>query len=377
MIESYFRDQQLVIPYNLQFFANSDSGEKTEKATPKKREKAREEGQVAKSMEVTTSLMLVIMFSAIKLLTPYIFDKTHSLYIYIYQNLNVAVNEFSIQFVGQILKHMLLSILEILAPFFGIVVLIGLLGNFIQVGWKPSLKTMKPKFNKLNPLQGFKRLFSLRSVMELIKSLLKITIIIAIVYMSVNGKEGFILYVYDLTLLEAFKLMTNIALDIGIKVGAFFIIVAVIDYIYQKFSLEKQLKMTKQEVKQEHKETEGNPEIKSKIRQKMREAAMRRMMQDLPSADVIITNPTHFAVAIKYDSIESLAPIVIAKGVDVLAAKIKSVAKDHDIEIVENRPLARTLYYTVELGEEIPPELYQTVAEVLAFVYNLKKDKEG
>ncbi len=377
MIKSYFTDKKLTIPYHLQYFANGDSGEKTEKATPKKREKAREEGQVAKSMEVTTALMLVVMFTAIKLFTPYMYERLHNLYRYMYQNFDIAVNEFSITFIGKILKHAIMSMFEILFPFFGIVVAIGLIGNFLQVGWKPSLKTMKPKFNKLNPIQGFKRLFSLKSVMELIKSLLKIIIIIAIVYMSVNGKEGFILYVYELSLLEAFKLMTDIALDIGIKVGAFFIIIAVIDYIYQKFSLEKQLKMTKQEVKQEHKETEGNPEIKSKIRQKMREAAMKRMMQDLPSADVIITNPTHFAVAIKYDTNDFLAPVVIAKGVDVLAAKIKSIAKDHEIEIVENRPLARTLYYTVDIGGEIPPELYQTVAEVLAFVYNLKKKKEG
>lgn len=377
MMKSYFTDKNLTLAYHLQFFANGDSGEKTEKATPKKREKAREEGQVAKSMEVTTALMLVVMFTAIKLLIPYVYERLHKLYQHMYQNFDIAVNELSVKLVGEILKHAIMSMMEILFPFFAIVVGIGLIGNFLQVGWKPSLKTMKPKFNKLSPIQGFKRLFSLRSVMELVKSLLKVTIIIVIVYLSINGKEGFILYVYELSLLEAFKLMTDIALDIGIKVGAFFIIIAIIDYIYQRFSLEKQLKMTKQEVKQEHKETEGNPEIKSKIRQKMREAAMRRMMHDLPSADVIITNPTHFAVAIKYDSEESLAPMVIAKGVDVLAAKIKSIAKDHEIEIVENKPLARTLYYTVDIGGEIPPELYQTVAEVLAFVYNLKKNKEG
>ncbi len=222
MIKSYFTDKKLTIPYHLQYFANGDSGEKTEKATPKKREKAREEGQVAKSMEVTTALMLVVMFTAIKLFTPYMYERLHNLYRYMYQNFDIAVNEFSITFIGKILKHAIMSMFEILFPFFGIVVAIGLIGNFLQVGWKPSLKTMKPKFNKLNPIQGFKRLFSLKSVMELIKSLLKIIIIIAIVYMSVNGKEGFILYVYELSLLEAFKLMTDIALDIGIKVGAFF-----------------------------------------------------------------------------------------------------------------------------------------------------------
>lgn len=374
----FFLEKKVVIDYNLQFFAGSnDGGEKTEKPTERKRTKAREEGQVAKSMEVTTALMLVIMFSAIKLFTPYIYEKLQNMYKHVYSKFKLATDELTINFAVEIVKYTLTGILEILLPFFAIVVAIGLVGNFLQVGWKPSAKTMKPKFNKLSPLQGFKRLFSLRSLMELLKALLKISIIIVIVYFSIKGKEDLILLVYDLSLLDGLKLMTDLALDIGIKVGAFYIIVAVVDYIYQRYSLEKQLKMTKQEVKQEYKETEGNPEIKSKIRQKMREASMKRMMQDLPNADVIITNPTHFAVAIKYDSEESLAPVVIAKGVDILAAKIKSVAIDNDIEIVENKPLARTLYYTVDIGNEIPAELYQTVAEVLAFVYNLKKNKEG
>ena len=377
-MESYFLEKKIIVDYNLQFFAaNGDAGEKTEKPTERKREKAREEGQVAKSMEVTTALMLVTMFSAIKLFTSYMYDKIQEMFKYLYSTFELATNEFTMNFVLKIIKYTLSGILSIMFPLFAITVAVGLIGNFLQVGWKPSAKTLKPKFNKLSPLQGFKRLFSLRSIMELLKSLLKITIIIIIVYISIKDKFGLIIVVYDLSLLDGLKLMTDLALDIGIKVGAFFIIVAVVDYIYQRYSLEKQLKMTKQEVKQEYKETEGNPEIKSKIRQKMREASMKRMMQDLPNADVIITNPTHFAVAIQYDSGKSLAPVVIAKGVDILAAKIKSVAVDNDIEIVENKPLARTLYYTVDIGNEIPEELYQTVAEVLAFVYNLKKNKEG
>ncbi|MCT4545402.1 MAG: flagellar biosynthesis protein FlhB [Vallitalea sp.] len=377
-MKSYFQEKKVIIGYNLQFFAgNDDGGEKTEKPTERKRQKAREEGQVAKSIEITTALIFIFMFSALKIFAPYMYDKMQKVFKYIYSKCELATNEITINFILDITKYTLTSIVEILLPFFAIVVSVGLIGNFLQVGWKPSAKPMKPKFNKLSPVQGIKRLFSLRSLMELLKALLKISIIIAIVYSSIKGKEGFILLVYDLSLIDAFKLMTNIALDIGIKVGAFYIIVALIDYIYQRYSLEKKLKMSKQEVKQEYKESEGNPEIKSKIRQKMREASMKRMMQDLPNADVIITNPTHFAVAIKYDGDNSLAPVVIAKGVDILAAKIKSVAIDNDIEIVENKPLARTLYYTVDIGNEIPPELYQTVAEVLAFVYNLKKNKES
>jgi flagellar biosynthetic protein FlhB len=377
-MSSKFVHKRLVIPYKLQYFAgDSGSGEKTEKATPRKREKAREEGQVAISKEVSTALILIVMFSALKMFTPYMYGKFIKLYNHVYGQFTIATNEFSINFVSNTLKYSITSLIGILVPFFAIVVAIGLLVNLLQVGWKPSIKTLKVKFSKLSPLQGFKRLFSLNAIMELLKAILKITIIIVIVYFTVKGKENFILIVYEMTLLDSFKLMTDIALDIGIKVGAFYILIAVIDYIYQRYSLEKKLKMTKQEIKQEHKESEGNPEIKQKIRQKMREASMKRMMQDLPSADVIITNPTHFAVAIKYDKDASLAPVVIAKGVDLLAAKIKSIATDNEIEIVENKPLARTLYYTVDIGNEVPPELYQAVAEVLAFVYNLKKEKEG
>jgi len=167
-------------------------------------------------------------------------------------------------------------------------------------------------------------------------------------------------------------MIADIVLDVGIRIGMYFIIVAGIDFAYQRYKHNKDLKMTKQEVKEERKMMDGNPEIKSRIRQKMREAAMRRMMQDLPKADVVITNPTHFAVAIQYDEFSGGAPKVIAKGADLVAARIREKCKEYEIEIVENKPLARTMYYTVEIGEEIPPDLYQAVAEVLAFVFSLK-----
>lgn len=370
------KDSELIIKYKLQFFAEGPGGEKTEKPSERKRSKAREEGQVAKSMEITTAFMLIGTFTAIKLLGPYIYDKIILIYRETFSLFNIANGTLDINYAGELLEYIIMSMIEILLPILAVVVVIGLFTNFIQVGWKPSLKTLKPKFNRISPIQGLKRLFSLRSIVELLKSLLKMLIIIVIVYFTLKDKENLILVIYDLNLIEGISLIIDISLDIGIKVGAFFIIVAGIDYAYQRYSLEKQLRMTKQEVKQENKESEGNPEIKSKIRQKMREAAMRRMMQDLPQADVVITNPTHFAVAIKYDSDKSLAPVVIAKGVDFLAAKIKNTAKDNSIEIVENKPLARTLYYTVDVGEEIPEELYQSVAEILAFVYSLK-NREG
>lgn len=369
-------NKKTLIVYNLQFFAEGQGGEKTEKPTPKKRQKAREEGQVARSNEVTTTLLLVVMFSAIKLIGPISVSKLLALYKEMMSLFNIE--NITIEYAHELFKHIAMSTLWIVIPYLGIAFAVGFLSNIMQVGWKPTLKPMKPKFNKINPISGLKRMFSFKTIIELIKSIIKIAIILLIVYLTIKDYEKLILIIYDLSIFSAYGLILDICLDIGIKVGMFFVFVAAIDFAYQKYSLEKQLKMTKQEVKEEHKEAEGNPEVKAKIRQKMREASMRRMMQDLPKADVIITNPTHFAVAISYDEDSSSAPIVIAKGADLLAAKIKEVGRENNIEIVENKPLARTLYYTVEIGDEIPPELYQTVAEVLAFVYNLKQgNREG
>lgn len=369
-------NKRTLIVYNLQFFAEGQGGEKTEKPTPKKRQKAREEGQVARSNEVTTTLLLVVMFSAIKLIGPISVSRLLALYKEMMSLFNIE--NITIEYAHELFKHIAISTLWIVIPYLGIAFAVGFLSNIMQVGWKPTLKPMKPKFNKINPISGLKRMFSFKTIIELIKSIIKIAIILLIVYLTIKDYEKLILIIYDLSIFSAYGLILDICLDIGIKVGMFFVFVAAIDFAYQKYSLEKQLKMTKQEVKEEHKEAEGNPEVKAKIRQKMREASMRRMMQDLPKADVIITNPTHFAVAISYDENSSSAPMVIAKGADLLAAKIKEVGRENNIEIVENKPLARTLYYTVEIGDEIPPELYQTVAEVLAFVYNLKQgNREG
>jgi flagellar biosynthetic protein FlhB len=215
-------------------------------------------------------------------------------------------------------------------------------------------------------------MFSMRTLVELLKSILKIAIILLIVYLTLVDFENMIYNFYRLPVFDGYVMIINTVLDMAIKVGMYFIIVATIDFAYQKYKHEKDLKMTKQEVKDERKMIDGNPEIKGKIRQKMREAAMRRMMQDIPKADVVITNPTHFAIAIAYDENQFGAPRVLAKGADLVAARIREQAKEFEVEIVENKLLARTLYYTVEIGQEIPPELYQAVAEVLAFVYSLK-----
>lgn len=370
MIQVY--KNELLLSYNLQLFADS-AGEKTEKATPKKREKAREEGQVAKSTEITTAVMFIGMFGALKIIGPNIITD----FIRFTQEIFAlfTLKEITIHYAAGLMNHAIRFILTITAPFLFISFGIGFVTNFIQVGWHPTPKPLALDIKKLSIIQGFKRLFSLRSLIELLKAIFKIIIILILVYSTLKDYDKTIIAIYDIPVFEAYALIANLSLDIGIKVGAFFVILAVLDYIYQRVDLSKKLKMTKQEVKDEYKQAEGNPEVKSKIRQKMREASMRRMMQELPKADVIITNPTHFAVAIKYDSDKSGAPVVIAKGADLIAAKIREVGKENNIEIVENKALARTLFYTVEIGEEIPPDLYQAVAEILAFVYNLNKKK--
>ncbi|WP_105618041.1 flagellar biosynthesis protein FlhB [Vallitalea okinawensis] len=364
-----------IIAYNLQFFAKEgQGGEKTEKPTPKRRRKAREEGQVAKSNEISTALSFIAVFASVGIFIAYCFEKMKQVFYKSFQMFQYSETtdfhnpSFVSTFVSDAFKEVLLIVL----PFMLVGFLVAFISSFIQVGWHPTLKPLKPNFGRLNPIKGLKRLFSLKILVELVKSVLKLTIIGFIIYSTLIDQMDLILNLFDYRVIEITTILIDFTVEIGLKVGVFYLVVAGIDYAYQKYEHEQNLKMTKQEIKEEYKMQEGNPEIKRKIRQKMREVSMRRMMQDLPKADVVITNPTHFAVAIKYDADVSTAPIVLAKGADLVAKRIREIATDHEIEIVENKPLARTLYYTVDIGGEIPPELYQAVAEVLAFVYRLK-----
>ena len=227
--------------------------------------------------------------------------------------------------------------------------------------------------NLNNPINGFKRIFSKDSIFELVKSILKIFVIVYVAYTSIRGHAQDIFILYEIPLMQAIMLCGTVIINAGLKISLVYLVIGLADFIYQKYRFNEDMKMTKQEVKDEFKNTEGNPEIKGRQRQRMREASRRRMMQDVPKADVVITNPTHFAVAIKYDAETSKAPVVLAKGEDYLAQKIKEAAREHHIEIVENKPLARMLYANVDIGQEIPPELYQAVAEILAMVYNMRE----
>ncbi len=364
-----------LLKYNLQYFAEGAGGEKTEEATSKKLTDARNEGQVARSTDLITASALLALFLTLKNFIGMIGNNFIGSFIKIYNSIHVlAKDDFTHMTAQNLLQDTAFTILKISVPLFISAFAVAVITNLFQVKWKLTGKPLQPKFNKFNPVSGFKKIFSKDKLLELVKEVVKIGVIIYVAYDTLQKHKDLLAKLYDMELLQAIFLIGNIVIDLGYKISIIFLIIGFADYIYQKFKFKKDMRMTKQEVKDEYKQAEGDPQIKGKIRAKMREASQRRMMQHLPEADVVITNPTHFAAAIKYDKEVSEAPILIAKGADYLAEKIKEIARDNKIAIVENKPLARMLYYNVEIGNEIPPELYQMTAEVLAYVYNLNNN---
>ena len=363
--------------FSLQFFAkDGPGGEKTEEPTAKKLSDARNEGQVAKGKDLTSAVMLLVLFMVLRFTVGNMgegfiecFNKN---YTQIGDLFTSTHGEYNMQYTIALIQSAALDMLKLLIPFFGIGFIIAIVIELAQVKWKPTSKPLQPKLSKFNPINGIKRMFSVRTLVSLIKQVVILVVIFIVVYNKLKSRMSDIYMLYDIPLISAIMLLGDIIFDIGTVICVIYTIIGIADYVFEKRKFRKDMMMTKQEVKDEWKNTEGNPEVKNKIRQKMSEASRRRMMQAVPEADVVITNPTHFAVALKYEQNKGKAPVVIAKGEDYLAAKIKEAARENNIEIVENKPLARMLYYNVELDEEIPPELYQAVAEVLAFVYNIK-----
>jgi flagellar biosynthesis protein FlhB len=370
--ENLFKKDYYGLKLNYQLFASSGGADKTEKATPKKKSDARKKGQVFQSRELSGSLILIIMIVTIKAFGSIIYGQ-------ITQYMKKAFNEyltmtdtFDISIVAKVFIDGILVLAKAILPLFLVATVAALIVGYAQVGIMFTLETLKIQGNRINPLSGFKRIFSMRSVVEMLKSILKIVIVGWVAYSYLKSKADEVIELMSADLVNVLSFIGNAAFTVALRICFAMVILGLLDFLYQKFDYEKNLKMTKQEIKEEYKQMEGNPEIKSRIKQKQRQMSMRRMMQDIPKADVVITNPTHFAVAIKYDVQKSSAPFVVAKGQDFIALRIKQIALDNKVQIVENRPLARTLYSTVDIGEAIPPELYQAVAEILAFVYNLK-----
>ncbi len=366
-----------MLDYDLLLFAKEGpGGEKTEEATPKKLEDARKEGQVAKSKEIAVGFSLLAMFILLKIWVGTLGNQFLSTFTYVYNRIPSLASQMasgdSVWYFLTLFRNLIIRFILYMAPFLLVALGVGLVCEIGQVKWKPTAKPLQPKLNKFNPINGFKKMFSVQSLAELLKSILKIVLIGYIAYSTLRDKWTSILILLDMPVSQGISLMGNIILDLGIKISGFYLIIAFADYFFQLWKFKEDMKMTKQEVKDEYKQSEGDPQIKGQIKQRMMQASRRRMMQDIPKADVVITNPTHFAVAIKYDPDVAEAPIVLAKGADYLAGKIKEVAKENKVEIIENKPLARMLYYNVEIGQVIPPELYKAVADILAYVYKLQ-----
>jgi flagellar biosynthetic protein FlhB len=365
--------EEKLLKYNLQFFAkDGPGGEKTEPATSKKLTDARKEGQVAKSKEIITAVTLMSIFIIIKVYISTIGMQLVNVFKEFYNRFDVysetSANGLPMNMAASAIQNTLVETIKICAPVFIVAVVIAVLGNMLQQRWMVTSKPLQPKLSKLSPLSGFKRLFSVKQLIELLKSIAMIGIILIIVYNTIKDKMSLLLTFYDVTLYTALAAIGDVIVTLGIKISAFFLIIGFVDLLYQRHKFKSDNMMSKQEVKDEFKNTEGDPQIKGQIRRRMQEVSRKRMMQQLPEADVVITNPTHFAVALKYEPNSGKAPVVIAKGADYLAFQIKDKAKEYKIEIVENKPLARILYHNVEIGMEIPPELYQAVAEILARV---------
>jgi len=356
---------------NLQLFAQ----ERTERATPRRRQKARERGQVFSSRELSSAFILLVSFILFKVLGKNLISNIVQLYNYFLTDIINREDIFTQDQIITLLFETLILLSKIVLPIVLGLMSVGIIVNYLQVGFIITTEPISPKLERINPLEGLKRIFSKRSLIELLKSCLKIVIIAYVVYSSIKKYRDFLPLMLDMSLADSVRLVLSIAFNIGIRASIALLIMAVFDYFYQWYEYEKSLMMSKQDIKEEYKEVEGNPQIKSRIKQVQRQMARSRMMKDVERADVIITNPTHYAVALAYDSTKYIAPVVLAKGADKLAEKIKEIASKHDIPIVENKILAQTLYRTVEVGDVIPESLYQAVAEILAFIYSLKGEE--
>ena len=352
-------------------FAKDD---KTEEATGKKLSEARKKGQVAKSKDVSLAVSLVTCTMLIIIATGIIGSTLKDVMQYYLQSgILQEINELSLKtiFVNIVVKAAL-CILPVIIP----IALAGIIGNFIQVGFLFTTESLKPSFGKLNPINGFKNMFSKKSLVDLAKNTIVVTLISILAFSFVKENYSEILQTGNMRISELGVEVRNLILGLFFRICLFMVVLAIADFVIQKRIFKKDMRMTKQEVKDEYKQMEGDPKIKSKIKQKQREIASRRMMEAVPNATVVVTNPTHLSIAIKYEDGEMNAPKVVAKGADIVALKIKEIAKENDVPIMENKTLARMLYEKVEIDEEIPHDMYQAVAEILAMVFNLKNKKK-
>ena len=352
---------------------NDEGQERTEEATGKRREESREKGQVARSQEVVSVGILVaglifFYFGGSNLLLKTMDVMTAGFR-------EVGQVHLTQDSVTAIITHYIFKGFGILFPLLIAVLIAAILGNVLQFGFMFSTQSIEPKLEKISPAKGFKRLFSVRSLAELVKSILKICIISGVAYIIISDEFNNLIPLADQSIWGIFSYIGGVCFKLLLAMTVILVFLAALDYAYQRWEFEKSIRMTKQEIKDEYKNTEGDPMIKARIRRIQREMAQKRMMAEVPKADVVITNPTHLAVAIQYNPADMQAPIVVAKGADFIAEKIRNIAKENDILLIENKPLAQVLYKMVKVNQMVPEDLYKAVAEVLAFVYEQKKIK--
>lgn len=355
--------------------ASDDSGEKTEDPSQHRIDEARKKGDVAASKELNSVLILAGVFSVLTLSSIYLFEVISEYIEWLY-TLDFG-KVFTKELGTKVFKETFFAMGKCVAPVFVTSMVLGILSQVMQVGILYAPEAVSFKLDKVNPINGFKRIFSKKSIAEVVKGIFKFSIVLVITYMILNENMTSFIGFLHTEAAEAFAYGKTFAfrLSLAILVGLF--VVALGDFAWEKYSYKEKLKMTKQQVKEEMKEKDGNPEVKQKIRAIQREMASKRTLSDVPKADVIVTNPTHISIVLRYDGETMVAPQVIGKGQDHLALKIREIAKEHDIPIVENVPLARALYKTVKVGEGVPRSLYKAVAEILAFVYKVKRKKKA
>ena len=366
--------KSLLLPYDLQFFQDGPGGEKTEEPTAKKLSDTRKKGQVAKSQELAHSFELLALFIMLRIFGSLTRDRLWNIVGWSYGTMinevvNTSRSGITVLTASQVFDQGIITVILAALPFMIGGFIVAFFGNALQFKFKITTEPLKPKLSKFNPINGFKRIFSKQQLFNLLLSIVKIAMIFVIAYSYLVGRLNELFILYELDIRQSIALVVDMVIDLGLRISLVYIIIGFADFVFQRWKFKQDVKMTKQEVKDEYKDQEGDPAVKGKQKQRMREASMRRMMNAVPTADVVITNPTHIAVAIKYDADAASAPILVAKGEEYLAQKIKDAAREAGVTIVENKPLARAIYTTVDIDQEIPPELYQAVAEILAMIY--------
>lgn len=352
--------------------ADDDSGEKTEAPTAKRRSDARKEGNVPKSTEVNT---VFVLLSAILFLRFYV-PHMRSIIADFMRNTIMTIQpglgqENLLELTNQLFKNGVFALVKAAIPLSLTILSFGVIGNLVQVGFLFTTKPLMPKLSKINPISGAQKFLSLRPIVDTIKNILKLIVVGSVAYSTIKGDFGNCMRMVNETPFGIAVFIMELAFKVSLRIILTLLVIAVIDFAYQRYESEKKLKMSKQDIKEEHKQQEGDPKVKGRIRQLQREMSQRRMMDEVPKATVVVTNPTHLSIAIQYE--ESMgSPVVVAKGMDVIAMKIREIATEHDIPLYEDKPLARAMYGEVEVGDEIPVEFYNAVAEVLAFVYRMQ-----